>query len=250
MKTKPTYAVVIPAYNEERTITKVIAGIRDCCAAGQAVTEIIVVDDGSCDQTARLARRAGATLIKHPFNMGYGVALQTGYKYCARRLYDAIIQMDADDQHDPCHIPTFLAQITSNQADVLIGSRFLGSNHYRVGPAKRSAIALFRGIIKWVSGATITDPTSGYQCLSAKVLPFFIHDSFPYDYPDANVIVMLLKSGFNIKEIPTAMRVNPQGKSMHRGLLTLTGYFANVFLAIFIALIRSRTFYTSGEPCP
>lgn len=250
MNAAPTYAVIIPAYNEEQTISKVIAGIRTCCPATQAVAEVIVVDDGSCDRTASLARQAGATLIRHPFNMGYGVALQTGYKYCARRSYDAIIQMDADDQHDPHHIPTFLAQIATNRADVVIGSRFLGPNQYHLGASKRAAIALFRRIIKLVSGATITDPTSGFQCLSARVMQFFTHDSFPYDYPDANVIVMLLKSGFKVQEIPTAMRANPQGNSMHRGILTLAGYFANVFLAIFIALIRSRTFYTTGEPCP
>lgn len=227
--------IIIPAFNEEENIASVIAGIKN-----QTDADIIVIDDGSKDLTAEKAGKAGAFVIRHPFNMGYGVALQTGYKYAVKKKYDYLLQIDGDGQHDPNAIPEFFKQIESVEYDMVLGSRFLGESHYKAGVLKTIGIGLFSFIIQFICGERITDPTSGYQCLNRKVFTFFTQDSFPCDYPDANIIIMIHRMGFTIKEIPVVMDVNPVGRSMHKGFFTLAYYFFKVFLSIFITLIREK----------
>jgi len=234
--------IIIPAYNEGGHIAAVIQGIKQYSDA-----DVIVIDDGSEDQTAEKAQGAGAKLIRHPFNMGYGVALQSGYKYAAERDYDYLIQMDGDNQHDPKHIPEFFEKIQALPCDVLIGSRFLGRTDYRIGALKLVAIKFFRNIIRMVTGARITDPTSGYQCLNRKVYTLFTHDSFPWDYPDANIIIMLLRMGFKVAEIPVRMVVNHRREGMHRGLGRMVYYLFKVMLSILMAMLRQRSYYPREE---
>jgi glycosyltransferase involved in cell wall biosynthesis len=227
--------VVIPAFNEERNIVSVIEDIR-----AYTDVDLIVIDDGSSDATADMARKAGAFVIRHPFNLGYGVALQTGYKYALEKNYDLLLQMDGDGQHSAEFIPALFRQSESPDCDVVIGSRFLGDNQYKAGAFKSLGIRMFKHIIRWTTGEKITDPTSGYQCLKRKVFEFFTGDHFPCDYPDANVLIMLHRSGFTIKEIPVVMKPNPEARAMHRGVSTITYYFFKVFLSIFITLIRKN----------
>ena len=227
--------IIIPALNEEGTILSVVESIRRYTDA-----EIVVIDDGSRDRTAEKAKAAGATVIRHPFNMGYGVALQTGYKHALTANYDFLLQMDADGQHDPRYIPEFFRQAETDTCDLLIGSRFLASGGYEAGSLKAVGIRMLRVLIQWITGEQITDPTSGYQCMNRKVYEFFTGDSFPGDYPDADIIIMLHRMGYRIKEIPVAMMPNPEGRSMHRGVFTITYYFFHVFLSLFISFIRGR----------
>ncbi|MFC1516002.1 glycosyltransferase family 2 protein [Thermodesulfobacteriota bacterium] len=227
--------IIIPAFNEAENIASVITGVKSTSDA-----DVIVIDDGSQDQTAEKADAAGAFVIRHPFNMGYGVALQTGYKYAVRKKYDVLLQMDGDGQHHPGAIDDFFAQIESGECDVVVGSRFLDRNGYDVGFLKRIGIGLFRIVIRIISGERITDPTSGYQCLNRNVFTVFTEDNFPTDYPDANIIIMLIRKGFVIKEIPVAMVENPEGRSMHRGIFTKLYYLFKMFLSIFIVLIREQ----------
>ena len=131
-------------------------------------------------------------------------------------------------------------QLESGTCDVLVGSRFLGQGGYDVGILKRIGIGFFRIIIRMISGEHITDPTSGYQCLNRSVFTVFTEDNFPTDYPDANIIIMLLRKGYVLKEIPVAMVENPQGRSMHRGVVTKLYYFFKMFFSIFIVLIREK----------
>ena len=230
--------VIIPAFNEQENIGAVVIGVKNNTDA-----DIIVIDDGSADRTADKAREAGSFVIRHPFNMGYGTALQTGYKYAAERKYDFLLQLDGDGQHDPLCIPDFFNLMESGRYDVIIGSRFLGKNHYDAGVLKSLGIGLFRFIILVVTGREITDPTSGYQCLSGRVFRFFTDDMFPCDYPDADIIIMLHSAGFAIREIPVWMRKNSSGRSMHKGVFTLAYYFFKIFLSIFIVLIRDESYY-------
>jgi len=227
--------IIIPAYNEEKNIGAVIAGIKMHCDI-----DIVVIDDGSTDFTAEIARDSGAFVIRHPFNLGYGVTLQTGYKYAVLYNYNLLIQMDGDGQHKPVYIPELIKEIEKDRCDIIIGSRFLGEKSYNIGFPKSLGINLFRCIIRLITGEKITDPTSGYQCLNRKVFEFFTEDSFPYDYPDANVIIMLHRANFRIKEIPVEMAPNLEKRSMHRGILTITYYFFKMFLSIFITLIRKK----------
>jgi len=224
--------ILIPAYNEAKNIAAVIAEIR----AHVRAIDIIVIDDGSTDDTAVCARRADAYVIRHPFNLGYGAALQTGYKYALQNHYDLLVQIDGDGQHVAGFIPEMFRRLEA--CDVVIGSRFLESSRYRTGTLKLWAIRLFRWIIRITTGEQISDPTSGYQGLNRQVIEFFADDDFPWDYPDANVIIMLHRAGFRIAEISADMRPNPEARAMHRGILKITYYFFKVFMSIFITLIR------------
>jgi len=230
--------IIIPALNEGNNIVGVICGIKKCTAA-----DIIIIDDGSKDLTAKKARETGAYVISHPFNMGYGVALQTGYKFAVRHDYDFLLQIDGDGQHFPDTIPEFFREVESGACDVLIGSRFLGRGGYHPGFLKSSAIFLFKIIIRLINKTKITDPTSGYQCMNREVFTVFTDDSFPCDYPDTNIIIRLHRMGFIVKELPVNMQKNPEGRSMHRGTFKLLYYFFKMFLSIFISIISNLDYY-------
>lgn len=227
--------IIIPAFDEEDSIASVIEGIKTHSDA-----DIIIIDDGSVDRTSIRAREAGARVIRHPFNMGYGVALQTGYKYAVRKSYDLLAQIDADGQHDPRYLPALFDQVGLGESDVAIGSRFLGEGSFRAGLAKTIGIGFFRLLIWLACGKKITDPTSGYQCLNRKVFEVFTQDIFPCDYPDADVILMLYRMGYRVKEVPVTMMPNPLGKSMHRGLFRLMYYFFKMCLSFFVTLLREK----------
>jgi glycosyltransferase involved in cell wall biosynthesis len=234
--------VLIPAYNEERQIAAVIASVRrsapDC--------DILVVNDGSRDTTAEVASAAGATVVSHPFNMGYGVAIQSGYKYAFAKGYDFLAQIDGDGQHDPAFIPTLLAPVVSGETDFALGSRFLQQESYRPSFSRRLGILFFRRLVSVLIGREITDPTSGYQAMNREVIRFFTGDVFPCDYPDADMLVTLNMAGFRLRELPVRMYANQEGKSMHSGLKPLY-YVFKMCLSILVTLLRRRSFYQRGR---
>jgi len=225
--------VLLPAYNEVRHIDKVIGGVRK--AAGDAA--IVVVDDGSADDTQPRALAAGATVLPLPFNMGYGIALQTGYKYALENEFDFLVQLDGDGQHDPAAIPALLDRVRSDRCDLCVGSRFLEGDTYPIPPARRLGMILFRRVASALIGQTITDPTSGYQAMNRSVIEFFSRDSYPVDYPDTDVLVMLHRHGFRIAEAPVIMHPGEGGPSIHSGLRPLY-YLFKMALDIPLNLIR------------
>ncbi len=231
----PRSLVLIPAYNEAARIGTVIAGIRHIVPD----LPVLVVNDGSRDDTARAAGEAGAIVVSHPFNMGYGAAIQTGYKYARKMEYDFLVQLDADGQHDPECIPSLLAPVIAGEADIAIGSRFLG-NSYRPPLARRAGMALFRTIVSTIVGKNVTDTTSGFQAFNRPVIRFFCSDVFPVDYPDADMLIMLHRVGFRMTEVPVRMYENSEGKSMHSGLKPLY-YMFKMLLSIGVTLMRERT---------
>ncbi len=225
--------VVIPAFNEARRIGDVLAQIRR-----QVPHDILVVDDGSVDATAEEARQAGAVVAVHPVNLGYGAALQTGYRYALRRSYDAVLQLDADGQHDPASIPGLLAAL--DVADVVVGSRFLDHRSYRPPLVRRMGMWLFGWIAAVLAGKRITDPTSGFQAISREALEFYVHERYPADYPDADVLAMLVRSGLSLAEVPVRMLAAPDGKSMHGGFLRPIYYVFRMSLALALVPLRSE----------
>lgn len=232
--------VIIPAYNEEKRIVSVIKGVRESLP----LAEVVVVDDGSLDNTRQMAMGAGANVLSHPFNLGYGTALQTGYKYALEKGYEEIVQMDGDGQHDPSSIENLLDVIRWKEADIVIGSRFLnpkeiGSNGqlYRAPFIRRLGMRFFGTITSLIIRQKITDPTSGYQAMNRKVLEWTSSEKFPCDYPDADVIIMLHRSGFRIREVPVRMFENQDKKSMHSGWKPVY-YIFKMFLSIFVTLMR------------
>lgn len=226
--------VIIPAFNEEKRIASVVADVF----AALPDAAVVVINDCSRDDTAAAARQAGATVVTHPFNMGYGAAIQTGYKYARDKRFDLLVQLDADGQHVPSCIPALLAPVASGEADIAIGSRFLGTS-YRPPLARRAGMALFRAIVSLVVGKSVTDTTSGFQAFNRDVIEFFCTDVFPVDYPDADMLIMLHRVGFRMTEVPVRMLENSEGKSMHSGLKPLY-YMFKMLLSICVTLMRER----------
>jgi glycosyltransferase involved in cell wall biosynthesis len=225
--------VVMPAFNEATRIRRTVEEVR-----GQVTGDVLVVDDGSADQTAEEARRGGARVAVHAVNLGYGAALQTGYRYALRKAYDAVLQLDADGQHDPASIPQLLAAL--GEADVVVGSRFLDGGSYRPPMVRRMGMWIFGKVATTLSGKRITDPTSGFQAISREALHFYAHDRYPVDYPDADVLAMVGRAGLRLIEVPVRMLPSPPGKSMHAGLIKPFYYVFRMSLALALVPLRSH----------
>ncbi len=228
--------IIIPAFNEAQNIGRVIEQVKQL----NLEIDIGVVDDGSGDKTVEIARSKGVRVLCLPFNLGYGAALQTGYKYALESGYDYVIQMDGDGQHEPESIRTLLAEIQKDEVDLVIGSRFLkypGNGTYKIPPLRRFGINIFSLIASSCIGQKITDPTSGFQALNRNLFDFYASEVYPVDYPDADVLIMLSRAGFKLKEVPVLMRKNLQDKSMHSGLKPIY-YLFKMFLSIIVTLLR------------
>lgn len=213
----PRQLIVIPAWNEARSISAVVAACRKAAPA----FDVLVVDDGSSDGTAEIARLAGASVVSHPFNIRYGAALQTGYLYALQRGYDLVVQLDADGQHDPADADSLAAPILRGEADLVVGSRFHATSTYRMPLLRRLGSSWFRLLVRALAGVELGDPTSGLQALSRDVLELYSTEIFPLDYPDADVLVLAARSGFRIVEVDAHMRVEAGSPSMHSGVRVL-----------------------------
>jgi glycosyltransferase involved in cell wall biosynthesis len=200
----------------------------------------VIIDDYSSDDTAAVAARLGAHVVSLPCNLGYGGAVQTGFKYAVERGYDYGIMMDADGQHDPASAPELVAPVWAGEADVAVGSRFLGASTYDPGWARRLGMRVFGAIVAHISSRTITDPTSGYQALNRKVLRFFARDNYPTDYPDADTLLLLHYARFRVVEVPVHMRPRIAGVSMH-GSWKVFYYVFKMLLALMMVVLRQKT---------
>jgi hypothetical protein len=232
----PRILVIIPAYNEGSRIGEVVGRVREAVPD----YDVLVVNDGSRDDTAQAAKDAGAKVVPHPFNLGYGVAIQTGYKYALAKGYDFVVQIDGDGQHDPAFITRILAPVLANETDFALGSRFLGIESYEPPLARRAGMAFLRWLVSMLIGTSITDSTSGFQAFNRKVIRFFTTEVFPCDYPDADMLLTLHRAGFRIMEVPVRMHASASGKSMHSGFKPLY-YMFKMLLSIFVTLLRKKT---------
>ena len=236
--TQERILVIIPAFNEEKRIGTVIRGVKKHLP--DATT--LVMDDGSRDRTRQEAEREGAKVISHPYNLGYGAALQTGYKFALRAGDDLMVQLDGDGQHDPSFIEAFLEIIRKGEADIVIGSRFLSaggqrSDVYRAPFIRKVGMTFFKWITSLLIHQKVTDPTSGYQAMNRKALEWVSGDQFPVDYPDADVIIMLHRAGFRIKAVPVRMFESPDKQTMHSGWKPLY-YVFKMILSIGVTMMR------------
>jgi glycosyltransferase involved in cell wall biosynthesis len=198
---------------------------------------VLVVDDGSSDDTAVTARGAGARVVRLPFNLGAGVAAQTGYKLAVRDGYQCVVQLDADGQHEPADIPALVAIIAAGEADIAIGSRFLGTAGYRPGALRRAGMGLFGWLAWLLTGVRFSDVTSGFRALSGDVVRFAATEWYPTDYADADVLITLRRAGFRLCEIPVRMYPRTGGRSMHTGLRPVY-YVFKMLLSVALAPLR------------
>jgi glycosyltransferase involved in cell wall biosynthesis len=228
--------VLMPCFNEEARVGKVLSEVRK--AATNA--EIVVIDDCSSDGSANAARRNGATVLSHFCNLGYGAALQTGYKYALSRDFQAVIQLDADGQHDPESIPALSAMILQDKADLCLGSRHLSAASDKTPAIRRAGQKIFALAIRLFGGPALTDPTSGFQALNRKAVTLFANDVFPCDYPDSDVMLMAHYAGLRIKEIPVRMFSRSGGVSIHSGLKPLYYGIKMLFSMLIVLLNRGQ----------
>lgn len=225
--------IVIPAYNEVGTIAGVLREIE----AEHLGMDIVVVDDGSRDGMADLLEKLHVKTISHPINLGYGAAVQTGFKYAARKGYDYLVMMDADGQHVPSQVRALLEGLESGN-DIVIGSRLAaGAAAYRIPAFRRAGIAFFSLLAWLLGGVHIRDVTSGFQAMRREVFMALAED-YPVDFPDADVIVLLGRKRFRIREVPATVRERAGGKSMYSSMGTALYYPFKSFLSTFIVLLR------------
>jgi glycosyltransferase involved in cell wall biosynthesis len=225
--------IVIPAYNEAGTIGQVIREIEE----ERLGIDILVVDDGSRDGMADRLRNREVRTVSHPINLGYGAAVQTGFRYAVLQGYDYLVLMDADGQHVPSQIP-FLLEGLERGMDIVIGSRLAdGAAAYRIPAFRRAGIGFFSLLAWLLGGVRIRDVTSGFQAMRREVFTALAED-YPVDSPDAEVIVLLGRKRFRILEVPVMVLERTGGKSMYSNMGTALGYPFKSFLSSFIVLLR------------
>ncbi len=234
--------IIIPAYNEADAIADVVGNIRKSIDA-----DILVVDDGSKDDTYARAYATGAYVVRLPFNLGIGGAVQTGFVYAKRYGYDAAVQIDGDGQHDPQYLKALLEPIRNAQADMVIGSRFLSHDMpkdqrgFQSTFTRRIGINFFVRLINALLQTHVSDPTSGFRAFNKRLIQLFAKH-YPQDFPEPEAIVAAKRSGANIVEIPVVMRSRMAGKSSIRHLKSAY-YMVKVTLAIVLHMLRK----TPGE---
>ncbi len=227
--------IVIPAHNEAENIGAVLEEVRHLALA----CDVVVVDDGSRDGTLEVVHRLGIPCIRHPYNLGYGGAVQTGLRYARARGYEVVVLMDGDGQHDAGQAPMLVETLRQTGADLVIGSRFVERTGYRVPALRRVGMAFF-SLLTWVfAGLRVRDVTSGFQAVSRRAV-VFLSEEYPLDYPDAETVILLVRSGFRVVEQRADVRPRRSGISMHSGLRTLY-YPFRALMGVIIVMLRTLT---------
>jgi hypothetical protein len=200
--------------------------------------DLIVVNDGSYDGTVARAREAGVALLDLPYNIGRGGAVQTAYHHAAAHGYEVVIQMDADGQHRARDAAKLVELLLQQDLDLVIGSRYLEPSGYRSTLPRRLGIAFFAHTLTWLCGQRITDPTSGFRAVSARLVGQFLRQ-YPFEYPEVESLLMAARMGGRIAEVPVVMQPRLAGSSSIGGW-GAAGFMIKVTLAILIDLLRRR----------
>jgi glycosyltransferase involved in cell wall biosynthesis len=232
---------VVPAFNEEDSIAGVIAEI----GAADPGFEVIVVDDGSTDRTGPRALAAGAHVVRHPYNLGIGGAVQTGLQYARDHGFDVAVQVDADAQHDPTQIVRLLEPIADGRADLVVGSRFLDERQYHPPFTRLVGIKLFAALVSMIVRQRVTDTTSGFRAMNRRGIVIFAAD-YPHDYPEVEATVLVSKHRLRLMEVPVRMRTRTTGASSITFRLSAY-YMIKVTLALFVGLFRRYPTPVEGQ---
>jgi len=229
-------AVIIPAYNEEKSIGKVLREINNLETDSSFSLTAIVVNDSSSDKTLNEAKKYDGVVLNLPVNLGIGGAVQTGFIYAFNNGFDYALQLDGDGQHPPYEINKFVSFIKSNDFDVVIGSRFIHNEGFQSTFFRRVGIQYFKFLIRLLCGITITDCTSGFRIINRRVLKI-VKEYYPDEYPEPEAIVLYVKHKFRIAEIPVSMKSRDAGQSSIRSFGSLY-YMVKVTLAIIFTFLR------------
>jgi glycosyltransferase involved in cell wall biosynthesis len=224
---------IVPALNEEHTVQRVIDELRDFDPG----LDVVIIDDGSSDRTADFAAAKGAYVLRLPFNLGIGGAVQTGFKFAFEHDYDIAVRVDGDGQHDPAQLTRILAPVLRGDADIVVGSRFAAEEGgYLSSRSRRVGIRILAAVVSRIVGQRVTDTTSGFQALNRRGIALFAQD-YPHDYPEVEATVMVFRHRLRMQEVPVSMRERGGGQSSITALRSIY-YMVKVLLAIFVGLFR------------
>jgi glycosyltransferase involved in cell wall biosynthesis len=241
------HLAIVPAYNESASIARVIAELHEHAPE----FDVVVVDDGSTDDTSDRARSAGAAVLRHPYNLGIGGAVQSGYMYAAERGYDIAVQVDGDGQHDPRCLRFMLEHLRAHpELDMVTGSRFLAADGdgFRSSAPRRLGIRIFSWVLSRIVGQQVTDPTSGLRMAGPRGIDLFARD-YPHDYPEVEAVLLMHAHQLASTELPVKMRERVGGVSSINSTRSAY-YMVKVLLAVFVGLFRARPIVRAGEPAP
>jgi glycosyltransferase involved in cell wall biosynthesis len=223
---------IVPAYNEERNIGRVLEELH----AFDPGLDVVVISDGSVDRTAEIAVALGAHVVRLPFNLGIGGAVQTGFRFAAENGYELAVRCDGDGQHIPTELSRVLGPVLAGEADICVGSRFNGADGYRSSATRRIGIRVLALVVSAIAKQRVTDTTSGFQALDRRALELFAAD-YPHDYPEVEGMVMTIKHQLRLSEVPVQMREREHGRSSITALRSIY-YMAKVLVALFVGLFR------------
>ena len=245
MPSDARYLAVVPAYNEAATVAKVVRALHE----RRPDFDVLVIDDGSTDATAEIAERAGAFVVRHPFNLGIGGAVQSGFTFALENDYDYMVQVDADGQHDPGEIQHLIDAMAADPTlDMVIGSRFIRDGEYPAPISRRTGIHIFAFILSRIVGQRVSDPTSGFRLSNRRAIALFARD-YPHDYPEVEAVLMLHFHRLRSAEVPVRMFERGGGVSSLTSGKSVY-YMVKVLLAIFVGLLRARPVIEPGDRAP
>jgi glycosyltransferase involved in cell wall biosynthesis len=242
MNDSPPYLAVVPAYNECATVGRVVRSIRENAPR----YDVVVIDDGSTDATASEAAAAGAKVIRHPYNLGIGGAVQSGFTYALENGYRRLVQVDADGQHEPAEIAKLEAAMDEDPSlDMVCGSRFLERIQYAAPISRRTGIHIFAFLLSRIVGQRVTDPTAGFRLYNRRGIALFARD-YPHDYPEVEAVLMVHYHRLKMREVAVTMYQRGGGVSSIRSGKSIY-YMLKVLLAIAVGLVRERPVIEPGD---
>ena len=239
---KASVLVVVPVYNEAENLDHMLPPLME--VVSREHYDLVAIDDASTDESRAILKRHGVPTITLVENLGYGAAVQTGCKHALARKYEYLIQIDGDGQHDPRFLPMIRRKLACH--DFVIGSRFLDNGAVPFPPARelytgtalrRIGIRFFRALLYTMTRVTVSDPTSGYAGMNRKCMRFLRGDLYPHDFPDADVVLALVRNRFKLCEVPVYMYANHAGGKLHRGIRPVW-YMYKVTLSLLVSSLR------------
>ena len=226
--------IVMPALNEEEAVGDVVREVFDKLPG----VSVLVVDDGSKDDTAAVARAAGATVLSLPYNLGVGGAMRAGFKYAMANGFENVVQVDSDGQHDPAGVPVLLETLA--EVDLVLGARFAGEGDYTVRGPRKWAMVVLASVISRLAKTTLTDTTSGFRATGPRAVRLFA-EHYPAEYLGDTIesLVIAARAGCDIRQVPVAMRPRAGGTPSHNPVKA-AAYLGRAGMALLIALMRPR----------
>lgn len=232
----PGKLAIVPAYNEAASVAAVVERIK----TSMPDFDVLVIDDGSTDETAREAEAAGASVLIHPINLGIGGAVQSGYQFALAGDYEMAVQIDGDGQHPPDQLAKLVERLEAEPAvDMVTGSRFLGEGDYPQTLARRAGIIVFSVLLSIITRQKVSDPTSGFRLANRRAITLFAHD-YPHDYPEVEAILMMHRHQLKSAEVAVRMELREGGQSSITPIHSAY-YMLKVLLAVFVGLFRTRS---------